>query len=209
MQPPHDDDAPPQQKSGCGLKWLVLLGILFGGGALVCCGACGFLGFTFVPKVVQTPADVTALTQEIVDVKVPADFQPVNGMKLDNFAMAIRGATYRQQQGRGHLQFLEVAVKFGDPAANEAQFKQQFRQSQNGQELKVLKIDQSEVREFPVRGQPVSFRFEEGSDVSSATKYRQVSGEFPGKNGPASLTLQVEEDAWNEEAVVEMLKSMQ
>jgi hypothetical protein len=72
----------------------------------------------------------------------------------------------------------------------------------------VLEVKSSEEREFTIRGQPVKLTFAEGEDVSSSTGYHQVSGQFAGKNGPATLILQLEDAAWDEAAVVEMLESM-
>jgi hypothetical protein len=211
MNPPDEMDRAPateQKPRGC-RRQLTFFGIFGGMTLAVFCAVCGVFGYLlFVPKIYQTPAEVDPITQEIVDVNVPAAFQPRLAMKWDNFLYAARVAMYQQAQGRGALQFTEISVKIGDKAVAEAQLKQKMSQQDTMDEIKVLRVESSEEREFLVRGQAVKFTFEAGEDVSSSTRYHQVTGQFTGKNGPAALVLQMEDEVWDEAAVVEMLESM-
>jgi hypothetical protein len=208
----HDelDQAPAEERPARGCRRQATFFGLFGALTLaVFCGVCGLFGYLlFVPGIYQTPAEIAPITQEIVDVQVPDVFQPRLAMKWDNSLYAARLSMYQHQQGRGALQFTEIAVKVGDKAVAEAQLKQQMSQQDAMDEIKVLKVESSQSREFLVRGQPVKFTFEAGEDVSSSTRYHQVTGQFVGKNGPAALVLQMEDDVWDEAVVVEMLESM-
>jgi hypothetical protein len=200
------DRPPPTERRQ---SWLTVLGLGCGSLVAVCCGTCAIVGYVlFVPQIDQSPAEVERLTQEIVDMRLPDDFEPQQALRWDNWLFAARICIYQHRQGRGALQLTEMTIKLGDPAVAEAQIRSQLAEQDSLAEIRVLKVDTSEEREFTLRGQPVQFLFDAGEDVSSATRYHEVSGQFPGKNGPAKLILQVEDTAWNEAAVVEMLNSL-
>lgn len=201
------DDRPPVPKksSGC-LKWFLILAGIGGVMSLVCCGVTGYMFYLFKPTIAETDPDVRTLAAEIADLRIPADFRGKLGIKMDNSLMAMRVCSFEHKDGRGVLQLSEMKVKVGDPQKQEADLKQQMRQ-QGAAELRTLNIESSETREITIRGQPVSFTFAVGQDSSTSTKYHEVQGQFQGKNGLATLHLQVEDEVWDETAIVEMLEA--
>jgi hypothetical protein len=194
-------DAP--KGSGC-LKWVLIFGAVGGVGLLVCCGVLGYIGYQFKPIVAQTDPEVRTMVAEIASFAVPEDFHGKVGVKMDNSFMAMRMCAFEQKEGRGQLQISEMQVKVGDPKDQEAQLKAQMQQ-QGAAEMKTLNIQQSETREVTINGQPAQFTFAEGQDAATSTNYREVKGQFTGKNGIANLHLQVEDEVWDEEAVQKML----
>ncbi|MDZ4684738.1 MAG: hypothetical protein SH850_06570 [Planctomycetaceae bacterium] len=197
--------APVKQKSGC-LKWVLIFGAIGGVCVLACCGVFGYGVYLFKPTMVQSSPEVKALAAEIADFDIPEDFQGKMGMKVDNFMVSMRICDFEHQTGRGHMQLVEFKVKFGNPKDHEAQLKRQM-QEQGAAEMKTLNIVKSETREITVLGQPAQFTFAEGQDASTSTSYHDVQGQFTGKNGVAKLHLQVEDEVWDEEAVVQMLEA--
>jgi hypothetical protein len=196
-------EATQKQSSGC-LKWVLVFLALGAVCGLACCGLVGYFAYQFKPTIVTTSPEVRQMAAEMVPFEIPDEFVGLEGVKVDNFMVAVLMCRFERQDGRGRLQLMEVQVKFGDPAEHEAQFKQQFRQ-QDGQELPTLTITSSEEREVTMNGQPTELTFAEGTDPETGTPYREVRGQFTGKNGMGTLHLQVEEDVWDEEAVLRML----
>lgn len=197
---------PVEKKSGC-LKWVLIFGGIGLVGTLICCGVAGFVGYQMKPTVVNTPPEVTALAQEITDIAIPAEFVGKAGVKMNLGFMAMTLCQFEHTDNRGMLQLMEMKISVGDPKEGEAQLKEQMRQ-QGSEELKTLNVEKSETREVEIRGEPASFTISEGTDVESSTKYHEVKGQFKGKNGVAILQLQLEEEAWDAEAIDAMIESI-
>jgi hypothetical protein len=191
------------QGSGC-LKWVLIFGAIGGVLVLACCGVVGWFGYQFKPTVVQTDPEVRTMVIEVANFQVPEDFRGKVGIKMDNSFMAMRMCAFEHKEGRGQLQISEMQVKVGDPKQQEAQLKGQMQQ-QGAAEMKVLNIQKSETRELTINGKTASFTFAEGQDAATSTNYREVKGQFTGKNGVATLHLQIEDEAWDEAAVQQML----
>lgn len=198
----------PHTPRGCGCRSVILLGLLGGMLFLVCGGACGFLVYLFTPSVSTSADEIVLIQQEIAPLAVPAFLEPVLAQKLDNPLVTLRQCVYRHQEGRGVLRLMETKVKFGEDEAGARQMLDQLSQDKTGGEIHRLEVSRSETREFIIQQESVPFRFDEGRDLSSATRYRQVSGDFRGKNGWARLILQLEEEVWDEDAVTALLNSL-
>lgn len=191
------------QGSGC-LKWVLIFGAIGGVIMLACCGVIGWFASQSKFTVVQTDSEIRTLVTEIAGFEIPEDFRGKAGVKMDNPIVAMRMCAFEQADGRGQLQISEMKMKFGDPKQQEAQLKAQMQQ-QGAAEMKTLNIQQSETREVTINGQPASFTFAEGQDAATSTNYREVKGQFTGKNGVATLHLQIEDEVWDEAAVQQML----
>ncbi len=153
------------------------------------------------------PADVAALAQEIADIEIPAAFAGKMGMKMNLGFMSMKMCTFEQTEGRGMLQLMEMQISVGDPKDGEAQLKQSMRQ-QGNQEMQALNIEKSETREYEIRGEKASFTFAEGKEINTSAPYREVKGNFKGKSGVAVLHLQLQEEAWDDEKITQMIESI-
>jgi len=199
----NDRPADAPKGSGC-LKWVLILGAIGGVALLACCGVLGWFGYQFKPTVVQADPEVRTLAAEIAPFQIPAEFTGKVGVKMDNSFMAMRMCAFEHKEGRGQLQISEMQVKVGDQQQQQAQLKSQMQQ-QGAAEMKTLNIENSETREVTINGQPAQFTFAEGQDAATSTKYREVKGQFTGKNGVANLHLQLEDEAWDEAVIQQML----
>ena len=197
---------PPKEGMGTGMKILLVVCCVAGGGFLLCCGACAFFGYSFQPTIAEAPADVEKAKSEIIEMEIPASFQPGQAMKFDNFMFSMKFANYEHKEHKGQLTLAHFRVKIGDPNAQELQMREQLRQQ--GHASRNLLNAKTEQKEFQIRGEKVPVTFMAGKDAVDGKDYRQVTGMLPGKQGPVLLVLEVEADAYDEEAVTKMLESI-
>jgi len=120
--------------------------------------------------------------------------------------MTMKFASYEHQDHKGQLLIGSMQVKFGDPKDHQAAFQNQSKQQ--GAEEDDLKITKTEDREFTVRGKPVKFHFAEAEQAETNKKFRVVSSEIATPGGLLIFQLKLEEDAYDEEAVVKMIESI-
>lgn len=204
-----DYQGQPQKATNTTTKVLLILLAVFGGALLVCCGFCGFMGYSFQPEMTDEADAVRARTQEIANIEIPEQFEPDSAGKIDNFLMQMNVATYESTVGQGQLMLAQMNFKLFDmpQEQQEAQI-QQSLEEQQGEETRNLDIQESETRQFQINGKEVSFIFAEGEERRTGDKFHQVSGTFPGKEGTTFLMLQLDEEAYDEEAVVRMIESI-
>ena len=205
---PDDPNVPtPTQRksgSGCGKVFLIVggIGLVI---MLLCCGIGGFFAWKLQPKIINNPVEVTELGKQILDVKIPDGFQPQNGIDMDNFAMTMRMATFTQKEGKGTLMLGELRMKIGDP--NQKVDFQQHR-GPGGNQNPNLRTVKTETREFEVRGGTIPFRFSEAVDQNTQKQFRVVDGSLDSPGGATFIELTIEADAFDEDAVVEMIESI-
>ena len=203
---PNEQSHEPKSGGGCFKIALIVGGVGFLG-MLVCCGGLAWFGWGFVPKMATTPADVAAVGQEVMQIDIPAEFVGQAGMSWDNWVMSMKFATYEYKEQKGSLVIGSMQVKLGDPKDSQAAFKNQTKQQSDDEE--DLKITVTVDREFTIRGKPAKFKFSEAEQEGTGKKFRLVSSEIATPGGLLIFQLKLEEDAYDEEAVVKMIESIQ
>ena len=196
----------PSSGGGCLKFALIVAGVGFFG-MLVCCGGLVWFGWGFIPKIATTPTDVAAVGQEIMKLEIPAEFVGQTGMSIDNWMLTMKFATYQHKEQKGMLLIGSMRVKFGDPKDHQATFKDRRAEQSDGE--KGLKITTTADREFMVRGKPTTFTFSEAEQEGTGKTFRLVSSEFESQGGLLIFQLTLEEEAYDEEAVVKMIESIQ
>ncbi len=198
--------APTNRKSssGCG-KVLLIVGGLGLTVMLLCCGIGGWFAWTLQPKFINNPVEVTDMGKQILDVKIPEGFQPDTAVNMDNFVMTMRMANFKHTEGKGMLLLGDIRMKIGDP--NQKVDFQQNRQM-NGKKTLNMRTIKTETREFDVRGKKVPFRFSEAVDQDSNKEFRVVEGNLDIPGGGVFIELAIEADAYDEDAVIEMIESI-
>lgn len=197
----------PAQGSGC-LKWILILGVLGTLCSVVCCGVLGYFFYSYRPTIANQPAEVAAIAQEITEIAIPESLEGTGGMEWNMMGlMEMRMCVFRQKEGRGGMQLMQMELKVGDPKDSEEQIKQQMRK-QGHDEMKALNIEKSETKEYEIRGEKAQFTFSEGKDVATSTDYKEVRGQFKAKAGQAILHLQLEAEAWDDDEVNAMIESI-
>lgn len=200
---PENPSAPPPQKvsKGCGKVALIVGGLALVT-LMVCCGVGGWMLWSFWPRITTNPAEVQQIAKQILDIKIPADFQPATAMSMErNFAMTMRVASFQHKERKGTLVLGSFQMKVGTPD-QKPNFTQQMDQKLE------LQMGETKVREFQIRGQKVPFRFTEAVEQSTKKPFRVVEGNLDAPGGGTFLKLIVEEDAYDEDAVTEMIESI-
>ena len=216
MVDPRDDwgdDAPPKPpKQGMSTfaKFLLVFVIVAGIGMVVCCGACGFFGYSFVPKVTTSPQEVVAAQAQICEITLPENYVGKQSVEIDNWMLLMRLVHFERDDGKGRLMLMEVQPKIGDGKDVKEGFQEGFKESFNDkqEEFHNLTNVTSETRTFQLRGQEVEFEFMKGEDAGSKTILHQVRGNFTGNSGMVTLTLELEDSVWNQEEVDAILNSI-
>ncbi|MBS0205182.1 MAG: hypothetical protein JSS49_19945 [Planctomycetes bacterium] len=193
-----DTSTPPKKSGGCGKTLLIVGGIgLFT--MLLCCGVGGWFAWSVMPKVATNPAEVTAISKEILEMDIPKEFRPESAISMNNFAMTMKMATYKYNAG--NLTIGTFRMKVGDQRQ-----KPDFQQSTN--QAMNLQMGNTVVHELTVRGEKVPFRFSEAVDTDSKKDYHVVEGELTSAGTTTFLKLVLEEGDFNENEVVKMIESI-
>lgn len=207
-----DDEAPAQPKKGMSTfaKFLLVFGIVGGMGMLVCCGACGFLGYSFAPRVATTPQEVAQMGDKICEITLPETYEGRQSMEIDNFMMLMRLALFERTDGKGRLMLMEVLPRMGNEADFKEGFQKGFAESFDKQQEQFHNLvnTSSEKKSFTLGGQEVEFVFEKGEDAGSKTTLHQVRGSFTGKEGMVTFTLELEDSVWDQSEVEAIIQSI-
>ncbi len=190
----------------------VVLIVLGAGGvlALICCGGILWFGKTMSDKIqnamTQDPVRIREITASIVEITVPDAYAPKMAMDFGMMGMLMKMCAYSRDGDAGGVFIMEMTTP--QPGSKE-QMKQQFQQSlrQQGQNQEIT-IEASETRTFMINGEECEFEFIKGKNTQSNQDMRQVMGVIPGKSGAGFLMVFENEENWDEEVIVQMIKSM-
>jgi hypothetical protein len=208
-------DSPETRPAGSGSS-KVLWGLAIGCGVLVvlCCGGVGLSGFLFYRSMnlSQDAADVRAVTESIVTIEVPPELEPKVSMDwtipfVNRKMMSM--AIYGDDKDHSGLVLFQLDEGMGgaNRDAMEAQFKQQMRQSGEG-EMADVKIEEPETFKTTINGEETEFTYGQGKHEKDGREVWQASGGFAGKGGPAMLFMQLDGTSFSKEQVVGVLESM-
>ncbi len=193
------------QPSGRSLGKILL--ILFGVSALsmaLCCGGVLWFGSKSL-EMLEDPVKIAAAQQEIVDIQALPGLQPKMAMKMN---LAIMGMTIVAYDGAGQTTLMLMQMQVA--GQTDEQLQQNFRQ-QGNKNQKNFQVESSETRKIKVDGTERDFLFEKGKFVSeqgSAMPVRQVSGMFPSRQGMGFLIVSVNEESYDEPAIIQMIESI-
>ena len=198
---------PPKKKmSGCLLASLVVggLGLV---GMLVCCGGAAWFGTKMIPVVTQSPAEVAEVGQKAFHIDIPEDFLAETAITMDNPFFIMRIAQFKHKQDKGKIALGMIKLKVGDPKQadmNSRQFRASFEQEMRG----TCDIKSSKSHDITINGQKATAVVEEAKDRNNGKEVRIVSSEFNLPSGQSFIMLRIDEDAWDEDAVLKMLEDI-
>lgn len=199
MEQPPNQVPPRKPGMSTTTKVLLILLIVFGGLFLLCCGG-GFYWWQ-QQEMTEDPERIRELTRQIAEIEIPGNFEPNKAMSVNVFVVEMKMAFYKPAETEGML----VLGEFTGEAIGQAQLRQSIEQQDTGRELQ---IQSTETREFTIRGKTVEFRFAEAEARETGTAYRQIQGTFPTEDGTGYLLMQIPEEHYDEEAVVQMIESI-
>lgn len=197
------DSLPPmrREKSGCGTAVLIICGLVLLL-VLVCGGTIGWFTWSFWPKMTDKPAEVTALSKQILDMEIPDEFEPGMAISMDNnFAMSMKMVMYKHKENKGSLMLGSFKMKVSNPG------EKPDLMGKNNDSLN-LQMGDSKVKEIKVRGKDVPFRFSDAVEEQTNKKYRVVEGEMESEGVTTFLKLILEEDSFDEDEAIQMIESI-
>ncbi|MEO1996111.1 MAG: hypothetical protein ABGZ17_12635 [Planctomycetaceae bacterium] len=203
---PMDDLIGRPQKSGMS-TWLKVLLVIFGVFGLVCCGCCGGAWYWFSQQELDmdNPAGARAVAQEVLKQSVPEDmFEPKGSLDFSFFSLfEMKMGLFEAKNGDGVLMIMKMAVP--QQPGQEEQFEQALR-GQSAQNSKRLVIESSETKTLKLKGiGEVAFQFSKGKETSTNKDYREIQGVLPSPGGGALFLLQMEDEIYDEAAIIEWL----
>ncbi len=201
-----DVPKPPAAKpmNGCLLASLIVggLGMVC---LMVCCGAFAWVAYSMKPTITNVPAEVRAVSQQILAINISDDFIPENAVTMENMIFTNRTVTFRHKEGKGQLLMGTIMLKMVD--ANQA--KLQSGQMRGPLEIQVrnnLDIKKTESREIMINGQKASVEIVEATDRSTGKGVHTADLNLSLPNGEIFILLRLDDDVWDEAAVLKMLE---
>ncbi len=202
-----DDAPPPKAGMSSGMKVFLILVAVLGCCCLVCCGVGAYFIYSVVPKVSQNPVDVNAARDEMAQITLPAGFEPVNMAKMDNMMFSMIAVNYHNPAVHGEITMVEFRLKVGNAKQQDEQMHQQLERQGFGNP-KHLTNTKSEAKTIDIKGQECNFNFKLGTDPGTHKKMREINGAFQGKKGPIMISIQMDDSAYKEDAIVKMLEAI-
>lgn len=199
---------PEKQRSGCGMSCLM---IGCGGTLLLCCGV-GTWGFFYVSSLVtEDPAEIAAQRDRIAKIDVPASLEPAMAISLklpfvDEFGF---GVVYVDTEGGSSLILMSLNRSFAEDEEGLQDVLQQALRQQDLEQEEDFQVSESHERQFTVRGQEVTFFFDKGKSTKTGEELILVKGTFEGDSGPVIFLFFGDPEAYDEEAVAEIIESIQ
>ncbi|MFO1004708.1 MAG: hypothetical protein U0929_02020 [Planctomycetaceae bacterium] len=196
-----------REESSGGTNWGKILLILFGVGAvslLLCCGG-GYFLFRNAFDMTQDPAKIAVMQKEIIEIDLPPDVQPAMGMNMNIGVMKMKVVGYSPNSGTS-LMLMQMQISGQTKEQMETAFQQQ-----SGQQNKNFRQESAETKTIKVDGQDTDFIFAKGTlnpPNGTSKPVRMVTGMFPSKDGMGFIQYSIDEDKYDEAAVIKTLESI-
>jgi hypothetical protein len=174
---------------------------------VVCCGVAGYFIWSVAPKVSTNPAEINAARDDMAQITLPAGFEPVNMIKMDNMMFSMNAIEYRNPAIQGEITLAQFRVKVANGKQQDEQMHQQLERQGFGNP-KRLTNTKSDTKTVEIKGKECNFTFRQGTDPGTHKKMREISGVFQGKQAPVSIMIQMDESAYKEDAIVKMLEAI-
>ena len=181
---------------------LLLVGAVF----ILCCG--GAIGTYFVGRallqqvVATTPEEAARIGRQIADYDLPVGYREQIGMNMGAIKMVMI-APESTLPGL-FISLMQFQAGTTDVETMRAQMEQSLTQQTGSQSTQMEVVGTEDVT---IKGETVTLTIREGKTENGDT-LRQVTGIFPGKDGPAMLMLMGSADNWDEEAVDSFITSI-
>ncbi len=214
---PGPTEPAPRPGMSTGAKVLLILGIVFGGLVLLCCGGVMISGVLmqryFARSLSEDPQTVRATTAELAQLEIPDALAPQAAMDLKvpfSGRQMMTMAIWSHQESNSVLMLMGMGKIFGPDA--ERQMKNSMRQSlreQGFQEPGQWQVETTRDHEVEIRGETVQFTIGRGRNPETGAPRVQVSGVFQGESGPVMLMADVDARVVSEDELIEMLESIE
>lgn len=181
-------------------------------GLIGICGVCGGAVYMFQPRLSDDPQAVAPLMDDLLEIDVPAVFEPRGAIQWNlAFMLSLKGAYYEttDRSREGVLMFIGVNGGSLSKPDVRTHVERVLNEKSNGA-VALVPDGPPEDRVITVRNQPVPFTLEIGIDPATKNRYRLMHGVVTGRNGGEVLiALRIKQDAdWTDEIAVRMIESI-
>jgi len=207
------ESKPPGMGTGTKMV-LIALGVL-GVLCVACCGG-GIWWFrsNFDMKFSEDPVVVREAQRRILDMQLPARFEPKQSMKM-KFVVADMDMAMFSATGGESSQLVLMKMTFTMEQMNEQQAEAQFNQQNPGSAQ--LDEEESETRKYTINGKEISVTFAHGTlrQAENAPadqigkEWYSVSSIIPAGGGMVMFNMTGPEEEFDEQEVETMIKSIQ
>jgi len=207
-----------------GTKWLLGLGIGCGVVVLLCCGGVvgiSYFGARFVSQsLVENPAEIVALSNEIAMIDVPPELKPTMALplKVPFTGQPFMTMVVYSEQGQdatkddgeidGALLLAEFFPRYAPTDRKELQKQMDDALAKQGRTKGEVNVSESRELKLEVHGKPAEFMIQKGEDNKSHRKVVQGIGSFQGKQGTAVLVLQLDAEKHTTDDIEKVLRSI-
>lgn len=176
------------------------------------CGLCGGAIWLFQPKLSDDPQAVPPLMDELLEVDIPAIFEPRGTIRWNlAFALSLNGAYYETADRTREGVLMFVGVSGGSLAKPDVRTHvERVLNDKSNSGAALVPEGQPEERMIVVRDRAAPFTFETGTDPATKNRYRLMHGVVDGRSGGEVLiALRIRQDAnWSDELAIRMLESI-
>jgi hypothetical protein len=165
QRPPDDwgGQAPPPSGMSGGMKACLVVLCVVGFCCLLCCGGFAYFGYTMVPKVSNSPAEINAARDEIAQITLPAGFEPKTSAKIDNWFGRLTMVEY-SNPGHADLMLMQIQAKIGGPDAMTPIRQSMEKQRVTKVEVGPMQNAKVETKMIKIKGKDCLFTFTTGDE---------------------------------------------
>jgi len=193
-----------------GMKAFLIVVAILGTCMLLCCCGFGFIAYSFAPKDSKDPAQINAARDAIAKINLPAGFEPVQMIGIDNFMMLRTDVVYENPAVHGSITLAEMNVKIGGPQQRQNLEQMLLQSAQQDQRKNTPLINEkSSTKTIKIKEHNCVFEFREGQDSATKSKHHQISGVFDGRHGPVCVSIEIDDSAYHEDVIVKTLETIQ
>ena len=146
-----------------GMKACLVVLCVVGFCCLLCCGGFAYFGYTMVPKVSNSPAEINAARDEIAQITLPAGFEPKTSAKIDNWFGRLTMVEY-SNPGHADLMLMQIQAKIGGPDAMTPIRQSMEKQRVTKVEVGPMQNAKVETKMIKIKGKDCLFTFTTGDE---------------------------------------------
>ena len=193
------------RKSGCGMKFFLILLAAIGGLTILCCCGIGISLYSITPELEENPALVKQNLAKMLEIDLPEGYEAKKSFRMNLFSLISMEGVYIENPDSGLILLMEFSGSLAENKELQDSFKKELDGSSSSDELN---IEEKKTREITIDGKAIPFVFIKGTEKETNRAVRQVQAILPGEKGPILFVMNVGEDAWDEEQVLKMLESI-
>jgi len=225
VPPPPPLDAPqdgyfspepmPRQGMSTGAKLLIILSIIFGCLAVLCCAGLilitRYAGTYLEDAFTDDPVKVERHRAELLDIEIPEAFEPQGSMNMsipltDQSFMSM--VIYADDQG-GSIVLMSMGDTFADMSDVDMEQEMKDAMREQGMGPTDENIDwEVQQKKFTIEGETVTFTYRIARGAEGEAERFEVVGTVPGKRGPVLIMISADAQSITEEDIDAVIESI-